>query len=39
MNRRGPARQRFEQLIADFPESTLAQEAKKIAEALKNAGF
>ena len=39
MDRRGPARQRFEQLIADFPESSLAQEAKKIAEALKNAGF
>ncbi|MBK94542.1 MAG: hypothetical protein CMJ79_02365 [Planctomycetaceae bacterium] len=39
MDRRGPARQRFEQLIADFPESQLAPEAKKIAEALKNAGF
>ncbi|MEC9093558.1 MAG: tetratricopeptide repeat protein, partial [Planctomycetota bacterium] len=39
MDRRGPARQRFEQLIADFPESQLAPEAKKIAEALNNAGF
>lgn len=39
MDRRGPARQRFEQLIGDFPESQLAPEAKKIAEALKNAGF
>lgn len=39
MDRRSPARQRFEQLIADFPESQLAPEAKKIAEALKNAGF
>ncbi len=39
MDRRSPARQRFEQLIADFPVSQLAPEAKKIAEALKNAGF
>ena len=33
MDRRGPAMQRFEQLIADFPESQLAPDAKKIAEA------
>jgi len=39
MDRRGPAMQRFEQLIADFPESQLAPDAKKIAEALKNAGM
>ena len=39
MDRQGPARQRFEQLIADFPESQLAPDAKKIAEALKGAGF
>ncbi len=39
MERQGPARQRFEQLIADFPESQLAPDAKKIAEALKGAGF
>ena len=39
MDRQGPARQRFEQLIADFPESQLAPDAKKIAEALKAAGF
>ena len=39
MDRQGPARQRFEQLIADFPESQLAPDAKKIAEALKGSGF
>ena len=39
MERQGPARQRFEQLIADFPESQLAPDAKNIAEALKAAGF
>ena len=38
MDRRGQARRRFEQLIGDFPESALAPEAKKIAEALLKAG-
>jgi len=39
MDRRGQARRRFEQLIGDFPESQLAPDAKKIAEALLKAGF
>jgi tetratricopeptide (TPR) repeat protein len=38
MDRRGQARRRFEQLIGDFPESQLAPDAKKIAEALIKAG-
>lgn len=38
MDRRAQARRRFEQLIADFPESPLAPDAKKIAEALLKAG-
>jgi TolA-binding protein len=39
MNRQGQARRRFEQLIGDFPESQLAPDAKKIAEALIKSGF
>ena len=38
LNRRGEARQRFEQLIGDFPESNLATDAKQIAEALSRQG-
>lgn len=34
LNRRPEARVQFEQLIADFPESPLAGDSKKIAEAL-----
>ena len=39
LDRKPEARRRFEQLIADFPESEIATEAHKIAEALKKAGF
>jgi tetratricopeptide (TPR) repeat protein len=38
MGRRAEARRRFDQLIADFPESPLATDAKKIAEALAAGG-
>lgn len=34
MNRRAEARQKFDQLIGDYPESPLAADAKKISEAL-----
>ena len=34
MGRKAEARQRFDQLIAEFPESPLASDAKKISEAL-----
>jgi tetratricopeptide (TPR) repeat protein len=34
MGRRADAQRRFDQLIADFPESSLASDAKKISEAL-----
>lgn len=34
MNRRAEAQQQFNQLIADFPESPLATDAKRIADAL-----
>jgi TolA-binding protein len=37
MDRRGEARRQFDQLIADFPESPLAADAKKISEALVKA--
>ena len=39
MERKGEARKQFDQLIADFPESPLAADAKKIAEALSQKGF
>lgn len=38
MNRRSEARQKFDQLIGDYPESPLAADAKKISEALAKAG-
>ncbi len=38
MGRKAEARRRFDQLIADYPESTLAGDAKKISEALATAG-
>ena len=36
--RKGDARKRFNQLIDEFPESQLAPEAKRIAQALATAG-
>ena len=39
LKRKPEARKRFEQLINDYPESEIASEANKIAEALKKAGF
>jgi len=39
MNRRPEARQRFDQLISDYPESPLATDAKKISEALAKSGM
>jgi TolA-binding protein len=39
MDRKREARQQFDQLIADFPESALAKDAKRIAEALAKGGF
>ena len=38
MNRRDDARRRFDQLIGDYPESALAEDARKISEALARAG-
>lgn len=37
MERKGEARKQFDQLIAEFPESPLAADAKKISEALAKA--
>ncbi len=39
MERRRDARQRFDQLIGDFPESPLAPDAKQISDALAKQGF
>jgi tetratricopeptide (TPR) repeat protein len=39
LDRKPEARKKFQQLIADFPESEIAPEAHKIAEALTKAGF
>lgn len=39
MERKPEARRQFDNLIADFPESPLAADAKKISEALRKAGF
>jgi TolA-binding protein len=36
MERKAEAKNRFEQLISEFPESSLAADAKKIADALSN---
>jgi tetratricopeptide (TPR) repeat protein len=35
MGRKADAQRRFDQLIADFPESTMASDAKKISDALR----
>lgn len=39
LEKKAEARQQFDQLIADFPESALAGDAKKISEALRKGGF
>ena len=39
MERKADARRQFDQLIAEFPESPLAGDAKNITEALAKAGF
>ena len=39
MERKGEARKRFDQLIDEFPQSQLAPEAKRIAQALAKGGF
>jgi TolA-binding protein len=39
MERKSDARRQFDQLIAEFPESPLASDAKKITEALAKGGF
>ena len=39
LDRKSDARKQFDQLIADFPESPLAADAKKISEALAKSGF
>jgi tetratricopeptide (TPR) repeat protein len=38
LERKAEARKQFEQLLADFPESPLAPDAKRIAEALRKQG-
>jgi TolA-binding protein len=38
LDKKADARKQFDQLIADFPESNLAAEAKKISEALRKQG-
>ena len=38
MDRRADARRRFDQLIGDYPESALAEDARKISEALARSG-
>jgi hypothetical protein len=39
MERRAEAKQRFDQLIGEFPESPLAADAKKISDALAKSGM
>ena len=39
LDRKTEARKKFEQLVNDYPESEISQEAHKIAEALTKAGF
>ncbi len=38
LDKKTEARKQFDQLIADFPESTLAPSAKKLSEAMRKAG-
>ncbi|MFM8272807.1 MAG: outer membrane protein assembly factor BamD, partial [Gemmata sp.] len=38
LEKRAEARKQFDQMIADFPESPLAPDAKKISEALRKSG-
>jgi len=38
-DRKNAARQQFDLLVADYPESKLAEEAKRISDALVKAGF
>lgn len=38
LDKKTEARKQFDQMIADFPESPLASDAKKISEALRKAG-
>ncbi len=38
LDKKGEARKQFDQMIADFPESPLAPDAKKISDALRKAG-
>ncbi|NQV25696.1 MAG: tetratricopeptide repeat protein [Rhodopirellula sp.] len=38
MDRKADARRRFDQLIGDYPESALAEDARKISEALARTG-
>jgi len=38
LDKKADARKQFDQMIADFPESPLAPDAKKISEALRKAG-
>jgi len=38
LDKKADARKQFDQMIADFPESPLAADAKKISEALRKAG-
>lgn len=39
MDRKAEARRKFDQLISEFPESTLAAESKRISDALIKSGF
>jgi TolA-binding protein len=39
MERRAEAKQRFDQLLSEFPESPLAADAKKISDALAKSGM
>ena len=39
VDRKNAARQQFDLLVADYPESKLAEEAKRISDALVKAGF
>ena len=39
LDRKKEAREQFDHLLAEFPTSTLATEARQIGEALEKAGF